>query len=192
MFVIIKNKEFFDYIWNKITSDEIINHEELNLEYLEKFNPETVIREDINLFFLHDKEGIIGKVTLSHPNKLSEFDLNKVPGLGLILKNIDYHINGDSPIHEEIEIFEEITHNFYQNVLNTALGISHDLHFEKIITISDHIDDHDDLTYWCNFNFSTVWETTDNVVGILNNHDQLTDISRLNLNIKFISNLLLH
>lgn len=193
MFVIVKNKELFDYTWDKIISDEIINHTELNLEYLENFNPEFILNEDLYLFFLHDKEGIIGKIILAHTNRLSDFGItDKLPHLGLILKDIDYHINGDSPIHDDTEAFEEMTHQFYQNVLDTALSISHNLHFENIISISDHSDDHEDLTYWGDFNFSNFIETNKYVLGILNTNDQLKDISSLETNIKFISNVLVH
>ena len=131
-----------------------------------------IFEKDIRLLFIDDNEGIYGKVTLSHASRFSEdmpFICIDQPSKysALILKDIDYHINGNSDIHENIEAFEELTQRYYKGILKTALWISGKLSITKIITISDHKDDQNDLNFFGEFSFSEELETPQGILGVI-------------------------
>lgn len=198
MFAIFKDKEFHDNIWDQHASDEYINPKELSLEYLETFNPELLQTEDIHFFSVEEEEGIIGKVTLSHTSRFSEdipfLSIDKpLTDSAMIIKDVDYYINGKSHLHEDILAFEILTHKFYKNILKNGLWICHKLSIKNIISISAHIDDHEDLAYWGDFEFSTYWETPHNVIGIVSYNidkgNKLQDTEVFAHSIKLISNI---
>jgi len=173
MFCIINDKELYDIIWGEVAKDQYINpSKKLNLELLVSFNPKLIFEKDIHLLFIDDNEGICGKVTLSYTCEYKDivsFTSIDQPSIysALAIKNIDYHINGNSDIHENIEAFEELTQRFYKDILKTALWISRKLSIPKIITISEHKDDHNDLNFFGEFSFSEELEAPQGILGVI-------------------------
>lgn len=194
MFVIFKNKEFYDELWDRHVSGELIEPIEFNVESINAFNPELLNNEDIYLAFIDEDEGLIGKVTFSHSsnnnNILISFD-QPTTDSALIIKDIGYHIDADSNIQNEVAEFEELTHKFYQSVLKNAFWICRKLLIKNIITVSDNIDDHEDLSFWGSFEFLTDWELNNNTIGIispnLKDSNHLQDIDTFLHSIKYIS-----
>lgn len=173
MFVIFKNKEFYDEIWDKHTSDNLKDSIQFNLEAIDTSDPKHLYNEDLYLLCLKEDEGIIGKVILSHSSNNSEFPINfdrPTTDSALIIRDVGYHVYGDSQVHDDAEEFDKITYKFYQSVLKNALWICHKLSIKNIITISDHLDDHKDLSFWGSFKFLTHWELSDSIIGILSSN----------------------
>ncbi len=174
MFVIFKNKEFFDELWDNHTSYNLKNPIEFNLEAIDLYDPKHLFKEDLSLLYLDEEEGILGKVTFSHSSNNSELFINfdrPTTDSALIIRDVGYHIYGDSKIHDDGDEFDKITYKFYQSVLKNALWICHKLSIKNILTISDHIDDHKDLSFWGGFKFLTHWELRHNIIGILSSQD---------------------
>lgn len=75
--------------------------------------------------------------------------------------------------------------------MKNALWICHKLLIKNIITISDHIDDHKDLSYWGGFKLLTHWELHNNTIGIassnLNDSNQPQETDKFSHSIKYIS-----
>jgi hypothetical protein len=172
MFAIIKDKEFYEDIWEKLISDKFISPLEFNFEFSDTFKPEVLHTQDIHLFFIDEEEGVIGKVTFSHSTRFSE----SMPFLSIdqpltdsaiIIKDVDYHINNESHLHNDVKSFEGHTHRFYKDILKNALWICRKLELKNLITLSVNNDDHKDLTFWGDFKFSTYWETPYSVLGII-------------------------
>ncbi|OJX08956.1 MAG: hypothetical protein BGO76_06405 [Caedibacter sp. 38-128] len=194
MFVIFKNKEFYDELWDKHTSDNLKNPIEFNLEAIDLYDPKHLYKEDIYLLCLDEEEGIIGKVTFSHSSNNSDIPINfdrPSTDSALIIRDVSYHIYGDSQVHDDGEEFDKITYKFYQSVLKNASWICHKLSIKNIITISDHIDDHKDLSFWGGFKFLTHWELRDSIIGILSSHcdnsPQIQKSEKFSHSIKYIS-----
>ena len=194
MFAIFKDKDFFDDIWDNHTSDNLKNPIEFNLEVIDLYDPKNLLNEDLYLLCLDEEEGILGKVSFSHSSNNSEFLINfdrPTTDSALIIRDVDYHIYGDSQIHDDGDEFDKITYKFYQSVLKNALWICHKLSIKNIITISDHIDDHKDLSFWGGFKFLTHWELHDSVMGILSsswdNSSQNQKTEKFYHSIKYIS-----
>ncbi|OJX12590.1 MAG: hypothetical protein BGO77_07435 [Caedibacter sp. 37-49] len=194
MFVIFKNKELYHELWNNHTFDNLLETIELNLELIDTFYPALIHKEDIYLAFIDEDEGLIGKVTFSHSSNnndiLMSFD-KPTTDSALIIRDIGYHIDADSNIHDDADKFEELTHKFYQSILKNALWICRKLLIKNIITISDNIDDHKDLSFWGGFDFLTHWEFNNNTIGIipstLKDSNQLQDIDTFLHSIRYVS-----
>ena len=194
MFVIFKNKEFYDELWDKHTSDNLKSPIEFNLEAVDLYDPQHLYKEDSYLLCLDQDEGIIGRLTFCHTRNNSEFPINfdrPTTDSALIIKDVGYHIYSDSQVHDDADEFDKITYKFYQSVLKNASWICHKLPIKNIITISDHIDDHKDLSFWGGFKFLTHWELSDNIIGILSSHDdnvlQIQNSETFCHSIKYIS-----
>lgn len=194
MFVIFKDKEFYDELWDKHTSDNLKNPIEFTLEAIDLYDPNHFYKEDLNLLCLDEEEGILGKVTFSHSSNNSELLINfdqPSTDSALIIREVGYHIYGDSQVHDDAEKFNKITHKFYQSILKNALWICHKLSIKNILTISDHIDDHKDLSFWGGFKFLTHWELRDSIIGIVSsprdNSSQNQKTEKFSHSIKYIS-----
>src|SRR3546814_96403 len=153
MFAIIKDKEFYEDIWEKLISDEFISPLEFNFEFLDTLKPEVLHTQDIHLFFIDEKEGVIGKVTFSHSTRFSE----SIPFLSIdqplkdsaiIIKDVDYHINNESHLHDDVKSFEDLTHRFYKDILKNALCQCRKLELKNLITLSVNNDGNNNITIW--------------------------------------------
>lgn len=174
MFVIFKNKELYDELWDKHTSDNLKDSIEFNFEANDFYDPKNLYKENLYLLCLDEEEGILGKVTFSHSSNNSELPINfdrPTTDSALIIKDVGYHIYGDSQIHDDGDEFDKITYKFYQSILKNALWLCHKLSIKNIITISDHMDDHKDLSFWGGFKFLTHWELRDSIIGMVSSHD---------------------
>lgn len=76
MFVIFKDKEFYEELWENHTSDELKNPIEINLDPINTFDPILLYKKDIHLICIDEEEGIIGKVTFSHTSNNNDILIN--------------------------------------------------------------------------------------------------------------------
>ena len=177
-----------------ILSNNLKDSIEFNLEEIDLYDPKHLYKEDLYLLCLDEEEEVIGKVTFSHLSNNSELLINfdqPTTDSALIIRDIGYHIDGASKIHDDGDEFDKITYKFYQSILKNALWLCHKLSIKNIITISDHIDDHKDLSFWGDCKFLTHWELRNSIIGILSSHcdnsDQNQKTEKFSHTIKYIS-----
>ncbi|AIL13468.1 hypothetical protein IM40_08165 [Candidatus Paracaedimonas acanthamoebae] len=162
MFCIVKDHKFHGSIWEIIVAGELINFDHLVLKSIEDFDAKTLLKNDLHLLFIDAEEGICGKATLS------SIRTNK-SCIALGIHDVAFHLRDDSDIHEDIERFEQLAEQFYQELFKTAFWINHKLSLKHIVTTSKHKNDHEDLTFFGKVKFSSEQETSKDVVGVISN-----------------------
>lgn len=160
MFCIIKDHKFHESIWEIVAADELINCDHLVLKSIENFDAKTLLENDLYLLFIDDEEGICGKATLSSIRTSKSC-------IALGIHDVAFHLRDDSDIHKDIERFEQLAEQFYQELFKTAFWISHKLSLKHIVTTSKHKDEHEDLAFFGKVKFSSEQETPKDVVGVI-------------------------